>query len=121
MTTSKPQFEPKIGFFPEPLLEFRMGQKLVYPRDGLYLHGPVGNIDQLPAIRYGVIGTADGVRRFRNWAEALSIFLHRVRDHARLNLSMCRFQGLLKRSMPNGQSNLLAPSPTSIRLRLIGL
>ena len=25
----------------EPLLEFRFGQKLVYPRDGLFLYGPV--------------------------------------------------------------------------------
>lgn len=52
-----------------------MGQKLVYPRDGLYLYGPVGDVAQLPAIRYGVIGTADGVRRLRSWANALTGFI----------------------------------------------
>jgi hypothetical protein len=52
-----------------------MGQKLAYPRDGLYLYGPVGDVTELPTIRYGVIGTGDGVRRFRSWAKALTGFI----------------------------------------------
>ena len=52
----------------EPRLEFRYGQKLEYPRDGLFLYGPVGDTKELQTIRYGVIGTKDGVRRFRQWS-----------------------------------------------------
>jgi hypothetical protein len=52
----------------EPLLEFRFGQKMEYPRDGLFLYGPVGSVQELPVVRYGVIGTKDGVRRFHQWA-----------------------------------------------------
>ena len=55
----------------EPLLEFRHGQKLVYPRDGLFLFGPVDN--GRPAINYGVIGTPDGVARFKRWADTITI------------------------------------------------
>lgn len=72
---SKPLFEPKLDYLPEPLLEFRMGQRLVYPRDGLFLYGPVGDITQLPTIRYGVIGTDDGVRRFQTWAKTVRGFI----------------------------------------------
>src|SRR5262249_53720497 len=51
--------------------EFRHGQRLVYPRDGLFLFGPVGDVNQLPVIRYGVIGTKDGVRRFNVWSNTI--------------------------------------------------
>jgi hypothetical protein len=68
-------FEPKVGFLPEPLLEFGMGQKLAYPRDGLFLFGPVGDVSQVSTVRYGVIGTADGVRRFHSWASAMARFI----------------------------------------------
>jgi hypothetical protein len=53
------------------MLEFRHGQQLAYPRDGLFLFGPVGDTTQLRSIRYGVIGTPDGVRRFRTWSSTV--------------------------------------------------
>lgn len=52
-----------------------MGQRLVYPRDGLFLYGPVGDVTQLPSIRYGVIGTPEGVRRFREWSKVVRGFI----------------------------------------------
>lgn len=62
-------------FLPEPLLEFGYGQKLVYPRDGLFLFGPTGAPTDVPAIRYGVIGTSDGVCRLRSWASKLNHYI----------------------------------------------
>src|SRR5262245_25537299 len=71
-TTSKRRHRARFGtdliHLPEPQLEFRFGQKMVYPRDGLFLYGPVGDVRELPVIRYGVIGTSEGVRRFGRWA-----------------------------------------------------
>lgn len=69
------RFEPKVGFLPEPLLEFRMGQKLVYPRDGLFLYGPVGNIAELRTINYGVISTPEGARRFETWSRRVHKYI----------------------------------------------
>lgn len=68
-------FDPRVIYLPEPQLEFRFGQRLVYPRDGLFLYGPVGDIEQVRTIRYGVIGTKEGVRRFRTWSARLKGFI----------------------------------------------
>jgi len=59
----------------EPSLEFRHGQRLAYPRDGLFLYGPVGDVDQLRVVRYGVIGTKDGVRRFNLWSTTIRRYI----------------------------------------------
>lgn len=58
---------------PEPKLEFRYGQTLVYPRDGLFLYGPVDG--GRPEIHYGAIGTPAGVDRLEKWAKALDGFI----------------------------------------------
>jgi hypothetical protein len=55
---------------PEPQLEFKYGQTLVYPRDGLFLYGPVDG--GRPEIHYGVIGTKAGVDRLERWAKSLA-------------------------------------------------
>src|SRR5450755_3612392 len=58
---------------PEPPLEFKYGQTLVYPRDGLFLYGPVDG--GRPEIHYGAIGTAAGVDRLERWAKMLAGFI----------------------------------------------
>jgi hypothetical protein len=68
-------FEFKVDHLPEPMLEFRYGQKLVYPRDGLFLFGPLADVNPVHAVRYGVIGTEEGVRRFRRWAASVGGFI----------------------------------------------
>jgi hypothetical protein len=65
----------KMTFLPEPLLEFGHAQKLVYPRDGLFLFGPPQPYRDVPAIRYGVIGTLEGVRRAVSWASKLNRYI----------------------------------------------
>ena len=76
MTSRPPEFRPRMLYIEEPLLEFGYGQRLVYPRDGLFLYGPVGDTKELPAIRYGVIGTPAGVQRFRAWAKTMAGFIN---------------------------------------------
>jgi hypothetical protein len=58
---------------PEPLLEFRYGQQLVYPRDGLFLFGPVDG--GRPPLNFGVIGTKEGVERFRRWMTGVNSYI----------------------------------------------
>src|SRR5262245_50379109 len=60
---------PELVVVEEPMLEFRHGQKLGYPRDGLYLYGPVDERADLKTVRYGVIGTPQGIERFRSWSK----------------------------------------------------
>jgi hypothetical protein len=66
---------PRVVYVPEPQLEFRFNQAASYPRDGLYLFGPVDAGTQTRLIRYGVIGTPEGARRFREWAVSVNGFI----------------------------------------------
>ena len=65
----------KIGFLEEPLLEFGYEQWLDYPRDGLFLFGPVKDGPRVDVVRYGVIGTAEGVRHFRKWSSKIQGYI----------------------------------------------
>jgi hypothetical protein len=53
---------------PEPRLMFDNGQTLENPKDGLLLFGPE---DKPIGIQYGVVGTEDGIARFKTWAKKL--------------------------------------------------
>jgi hypothetical protein len=57
----------------EPLLEFRHGQHAVDPHRGLSLFGPY-DADRNPPgrIRYGVVGTPEGIAAFAAFAEAMA-------------------------------------------------
>ena len=68
--------KPRLIHVPEPQLEFRYGQTVEYPRDGLYLFGPVDAASEPRQVRYGVIGTPDSLRRFREWAAEVSSFIN---------------------------------------------
>lgn len=59
----------------EPELEFRFGQRMTYPRDGLYLFGPV-DAGAIPrSIRYGFIGTPQSFEYFQEWASQISSYI----------------------------------------------
>ena len=58
-------------YLEEPLLEFKFGQKLTYPRDGLFLYGPVDDSKDTRLIRYGVVSTSSGYEHFKHWANQI--------------------------------------------------
>jgi hypothetical protein len=70
MTTSTVE---RVTVLDEPDLEFRYGQRVQDPRDGLALFGPY-DADATPprTPAYGVIGTSEGIECFRHWSVALN-------------------------------------------------
>lgn len=57
----------------EPTLKFACGQDLAHPKDGLTLFGPY---TQTPgSLRYGVIGTPDGIELFNRWMERIGKYI----------------------------------------------
>jgi hypothetical protein len=56
--------------FPEPTLLFGHGQRMEDPRDGLTLFGPIEN-NKPHGIRNGIVGTKDGLRKFKNYLKTL--------------------------------------------------
>ena len=57
----------------EPLLEFRYGQEVVHPRDGLAIFGPFdADAPSHPAsVSYGVVGTPAGIDAFSRFASRI--------------------------------------------------
>lgn len=55
-----------LVYLKEPQLLFRHGQTMEDPRDGLTLLGPFDPAQNY-GVKYGVIGTADGIRRVKAW------------------------------------------------------
>lgn len=64
----------ELMFFEEPPVEFRYGQKLVDPHDGLTLFGPVDadTASHPKSIVYGVLGTTEGIAAFKKWAHTVN-------------------------------------------------
>ena len=61
----------EIVHIDEPALAFGYGQCSDYPRDGLFLYGPNTEAVRSKEISLGVVGTKEGLSRFRNWAVRL--------------------------------------------------
>lgn len=75
ITNKRDLTRPRLIHIPEPTLEFRFGQQVEYPRDGLYLFGPVdADISPRP-IRYGFIGTKMSLECFQEWAATVSSYI----------------------------------------------
>lgn len=65
----------EYSVFEEPLIEFRYGQFLEDPHDGLSLFGPYdADLPSHPKkITYGVIGTENGISLFERWSKILNM------------------------------------------------
>lgn len=64
----------QIKYFSEPLLQFGYGQEMQYPRDGLFLFGP-NSEHRIPEVRFGAIGSPEGLRRLKEWAISVASFI----------------------------------------------
>ena len=66
---------PHVKFIPEPRLLFRYGQRIEFPRDGLFLFGPVDASPEPRQMRYGYVGSKPGLERLERWAESISSYI----------------------------------------------
>jgi hypothetical protein len=65
-TTKLQERSSNLTWLSEPRLQFAYGQEVDDPRDGLTLFGPLDEGNPY-GIRAGVVGTAEGVRKFEAW------------------------------------------------------
>lgn len=65
----------------EPVLTFGHGQTAVYPKDGLFLYGPM-EPRSAGEIRVGAIGSAAGIDRLSRWMRQVSRFIPAFNDRA---------------------------------------
>jgi hypothetical protein len=59
-----------VDWIEEPKLLFQLDQKVEAPKDGLALFGPLDE-QKVYGVRAGVIGTTQGIRRFRDWVKSI--------------------------------------------------
>jgi len=71
----------QLLFLTEPPLKFRFGQILEDPHDGLTLFGPL-DAGKIHGMRVGVVGTKDGIQRYRNWVLSIQtpLFPPKIQD-----------------------------------------
>lgn len=71
--SSVPPATGSVTILDEPLLEFRYGQRLADPRDGLAIFGPCDcdESSHPKALTYAVVGPAEGVEAFQEWSRAM--------------------------------------------------
>jgi hypothetical protein len=62
----------KITHIDEPMLSFGFNQQTEHPKDGLFLYGPPASNQNPARMDVGVIGTAEGIRRYETWVKAIS-------------------------------------------------
>ena len=65
----------RLQHIEEPRLGFGYGQELEYPKDGLFLFGPLDDKANPAEMRIGIIGTSDGLNCFREWAESIRRYI----------------------------------------------
>jgi hypothetical protein len=61
-----------ITHIDEPMLSFGFNQQTEHPKDGLFLYGPSASNQNPARMDVGVIGTAEGIRRYETWVKSLS-------------------------------------------------
>lgn len=59
----------------EPPLAFGYGQVLPDPKDGLFLFGPVMDSSKPAEMRVGVIGTKQGIERYKKWVGQITGYI----------------------------------------------
>src|ERR1700733_11649142 len=68
-------FKEDLGFYPEPLLSFGYDQCLEHPKDGLTVFGPIVDERKPGEMRVGVIGTPEGLSKYRDWVERITRYI----------------------------------------------
>ncbi|MBV9570773.1 MAG: hypothetical protein JO056_05995 [Alphaproteobacteria bacterium] len=58
---------PHISVLDEPKLQFGHGQNHCNPKDGLFLFGPLVDERKPDVMRVGVVGTPEGLAKYRRW------------------------------------------------------
>lgn len=66
---------PRLISIDEPRLNFGYGQQLEHPKDGLFLFGPLEDRAHAAQLRFGLIGTPDGIARFHRWSGRIRGFI----------------------------------------------
>lgn len=104
----------ELTYLLEPLLVFGHEQKHEYPKDGLTLFGPLVDSAKPEAIRIGVIGTIEGIKRFKTWAKSIQSYIPSLNPNKPHHSSFPGFEAVFKTKWPDAPMAELAISVQEI-------
>ncbi len=112
----------RLDYIDEPRLEFAFDQHEEYPRDGLFLFGPIQDSSAPETVRYGVIGTSGGIQRFKRWSELIKghikRFQPRLNPEAQHHTSFPGFESVFRSKWPKEPLASIEVSEEAIKYAL---
>ena len=112
---TNPRTDIQLDVFPEPLLAFGHGQCLEHPKDGLFLYGPLLDASKPAEIKLGVVGTADGLERFRQWSARLRRYIPPFKPNVPHHAAFPGFEAVFHTTWPERAMAELEVSAEAIR------
>ena len=99
----------------EPRLGFGYGQELEYPKDGLFLFGPLEDRANPAEMRIGIIGTPDGLSCFHGWVKRIRGYIPPENSDKPHHASWPGFQAVFGTRWPETPLVTLTISENAVR------
>lgn len=90
-----------INLLNEPLLEFAHNQCEAHPKDGLFLYGPTKSAAEGAALKFGVIGTKEGLALFDKWGATISGYIPPYKENVAHHSSFPGFEAAFGLKWPD--------------------
>lgn len=107
-----------LNYIQEPLLEFGFGQCLEHPKDGLFFFGPIRDRQKPVQMRVGVLGTPQGIDRYRNWVRAITEYVPPMKHDSLHHTAFPGFEAVFKTAWPEVPIVEIPISPGEISNRI---
>lgn len=92
--------EEQLEFLSEPMLRFGYDQCLDDPKDGLFVFGPLVDERKPAQMRIGVVGTAEGLARYRAWVDSITGYLPALNPESPHHTAFPGFQAAFRTPWP---------------------
>ena len=89
-----------LTILPEPQLEFAHHQYEEHPKDGLFLYGPARDSANSTTLKFGVIGTKEGLRLFNDWGKIASGYIPPFEDDKAYHAAFPGFEAAFGMTWP---------------------
>lgn len=110
--------EPVIKFLTEPLLEFAHNQFEEHPKDGLYLYGPTKSQGSGSALKFGVIGTTQGLELFEGWSKVIKGYIPPFKEGVAHHSAFPGFEAAFGLKWPDQAVSTIAVSGEKISTQI---
>ncbi len=92
---------PVLKVIAEPQLEFAHEQCEEHPKDGLFLYGPVSGTAGKGVLRFGIIGSSNGIELFGKWQKLVASYIPPFKPNVAHHSAFPGFEPLFGMAWPD--------------------